>query len=140
MDDTNSCVFVGRLVKDAELKYLSSGTPILTFGLAVNRSAKDGDKWVSVASFLDFKYFGKGAEAVAKYMTKGQQVSVVAEAEQDRWTDKDGASRSKVIFKANHVQLVGSKPGANAVGTGHDTLQEGAPVHEEPFHDDTIPF
>jgi single-strand DNA-binding protein len=132
MKDTNIFIHVGRLTRDAELKRLSTGTAILTFSLAVNRRVKDGDAWKDEASFFDYSYFGKGAEAVAQYMTKGGQVVVEGEVKQDRW-EKDGQKHSRVVFVAQNVQLVGGK---------RDARQDGGQVSpDQPaaFQDD-IPF
>ena len=132
MKDTNIFIHVGRLTRDAELKLLSTGTAILTFSLAVNRRVKDGDVWKDEASFFDYSYFGKGAEAVAQYMTKGGQVVVEGEAKQDRW-EKDGQKHSRVVFVAQNVQLVGGK---------RDARQDGGQVSPDrpaAFQDD-IPF
>ena len=60
--DINSVVIVGRLTRDAELRYLNSGTAVASISIAVNRSKKDGDQWISEANFFDVSYFGKGAE------------------------------------------------------------------------------
>lgn len=131
MKDLNMCVFVGRLTRDAELKYTSGGAAIVSFALAVNGSEKQGEKWVDRASFFDFAYFGKAAEAVHPYLTKGQQVSVVSSAKQDRW-EKDGQKHSRVVFVAQNVQLVGGK---------RDARQDGGQVSpDQPaaFQDDIL--
>ena len=51
--DINSVVIVGRLTRDAELRYLNSGTAVASISIAVNRSKKDGDQWISEANFFD---------------------------------------------------------------------------------------
>lgn len=129
MRDLNSCIFIGRLTRDAELKYTSGGAAIVSFALAVNGSEKQGEKWVDRASFFDFAYFGKAAEAVHPYLTKGQQVSVVSSAIQDRW-EKDGEKHQRVKFIVQSLNLLGGKK-----------EQGGTPVpdHPDPFPDG-IPF
>jgi len=117
MADVNVVVLVGRLTRDAELKYTNSGMPISRFSLAVNRRRKQGDQWVDEASFFEVDYWGKGAEAVNQYMTKGKQVAVEGELRQDRW-EQDGQSRSKVIINANSVQLLGGGQGGNSPDRG----------------------
>jgi len=113
MKDVNIVVLVGRLTRDAELKYTNSGMAICRFSVAVNRSRKQGDQWVEEASFFDVDYWGKGGEAVNQYLVKGKQVAVEGELRQDRW-EQDGQSRSKVIIAANNVQLLGSSSGGGA--------------------------
>ena len=129
MKDLNTCFLIGRLTRDAELKYLPSGAPVVAFSLAVNGSERDGDGWKDRASFFDMAYFGKPAEAVHPYLKKGQQVAVTAEAVQDRW-EKDGEKHQRVKFTVRSLQLLGGKK-----------EQAGNPVpdHPEAFPDD-IPF
>ena len=76
MRDINVVVLVGRLTRDSELKYTKSGMPIARFSLAVNRSKKQGDEWIDEACFFDIDFWGKAAEAINRYLLKGQQVGV----------------------------------------------------------------
>lgn len=108
MKDINIVILVGRLTKDGELKYAKSGLPILAFSLAVNRSVKQGDGWKDEVSFIDCEHMGKPAEAVARYLTKGQQVGVEGELKQDRW-EQNGQARSKLVVSAHNVRLMGGK-------------------------------
>ena len=129
MRDLNSCIFIGRLTRDAELKATQGGMTIVSFALAVNGSEKQGEKWEDRPSFFDCTYFGKAAEAVHPYLKKGQQVSVQASAIQDRW-EKDGEKHQRVKFIVQSLNLLGGKKD-----------QPGNPVPEHPkaFTDD-IPF
>ena len=125
MRDVNIVVLVGRLTRDAELKYTNSGQPICRFSLAVNRSRKQGDQWVEEASFFDVDYWGKGGEAVNQYLVKGKQVAVEGELRQDRW-EQDGQARSKVIISASNVQLLGgSAGGGSGSGSGGSAYDRG---------------
>ncbi len=108
MNDMNVVAINGRLVREAELKYASSGTAILKFSIAVNRSVKKGDKWEDEASFFDCTLFSKTAENLSKYLEKGKQVSIIGELVQNRW-EKDGKQNSKVEIIVNRLQLLGSK-------------------------------
>ena len=85
MNDMNIVAINGRLTKDAEIKYTSGGMAIATLSLASNRSVKKNDKWEDEANFFECTMFGKSAEAVKQYLTKGQQVSISGELRQERW-------------------------------------------------------
>jgi len=115
MRDVNIVVLVGRLTRDAELKYTNSGQAICRFSVAVNRSRKQGDQWVDEASFFDVDYWGKGGEAVNQYLVKGKQVAIEGELRQDKW-EQEGQARSKVVIAASNVQLLGG--GQNSSGAG----------------------
>ena len=106
MADVNHVIIIGRLTKDILLKFTSGGMAIGSFSIAVNRRTKKGDQWVEEASFFDVSLFGKSAEGLAQYLTKGKQVAVEGELRQDRW-EQDGQNRSKVYISANNVQLLG---------------------------------
>ena len=106
MADVNHVLLIGRLTRDAELKYTTTGYPISSFSLALNRRRKEGEQWVEEAHFFDINLFGKTAEALKQYLTKGKQIAVEGELRQDRW-EQDGQSRSKVVIAANNIQLLG---------------------------------
>lgn len=116
MNDLNNVSIIGRLTRDAELKYTQGGYPVASFSIAVNRSRKDGEKFVDEASFFECSMFGKSAESLKQYMTKGKQIAVIGELRQERW-ESDGQSRSRVVIVANNVQLLGGKS------------EESAPAH-----------
>ncbi len=102
----NNVNLVGGLVRDAELKYLNTGTAILTFSIAVSEYVgKDKPPW---SNFFDCSMFGKRAESLAQYMGKGQRIAIEGILHQDRW-EQEGANRSKVKIKVSNVDLVGAK-------------------------------
>lgn len=113
MADVNQVVLIGRLTRDAEIKYTSGGFAISNFSIAVNRRRKDGDQWVEEANFFDINLFGKVAESLSKYLVKGKQVCVQGELRQDRW-EQDGQARSKVVIVANNLMLLGGNATGNA--------------------------
>ena len=106
MADLNHVLLIGRLTRDAELKYTPNGLAVANISLATNRRRKNGDQWVEEVSYFDVNLFGKTAEALKQYLTKGKQVAVNGELRQDRW-EQDGQSRSRVVINANNVQLLG---------------------------------
>ena len=89
MTDINKTVLVGRLTKDIEIKYTNSGAAIGNLSIAVNRSRKQDNQWVDEASFFDVKIYGKMAESLRPYLTKGKQIAVEGFLKQERW-QKDG--------------------------------------------------
>ena len=106
MSDVNSVVVVGRLTKDAEVRYTQSNIAHATVALAVNRSVKHGDKYENEASFFEVELWGKTAENVQKYSGKGKQLAVQGSLAQQRW-EKNGQKYSKVVIVASTVQFIG---------------------------------
>ena len=113
MADINYVVLVGRLTRDAELKYTTSGQAISKFSIAVNRRRKVGDKWEDEVNYFDIVVWGRQGEALSNYLVKGKQVGIEGELKQDRWT-QDGQNRSKVEVIASNIQLFGNNPGSSA--------------------------
>ncbi|MBN1685059.1 MAG: single-stranded DNA-binding protein [Spirochaetales bacterium] len=106
MADINRVILVGRLTRDAELRYTGGGTAVCKFSVAINRRKKTGDRWEDEAHFFDVVLFGKQGEAINQYLVKGKQVGIDGELRQNRW-EQDGQPRSKVEIAAFNVQLLG---------------------------------
>lgn len=110
MTDINKVILVGRLTKDIEIKYTNNGAAIGNLSIAVNRSRKQNDQWIDETSFFDVKIYGKMAESLQPYLTKGKQIAVEGFLKQERW-QKDGQNFSRVMVGAENVQLLGGKSG-----------------------------
>jgi len=106
MADINHVVIIGRLTRDAELKYTANGQAVAKFSIAVNRRKRQGDEWVDEANFFDIVLWGKQAESIQPYLVKSKMVGIDGELRQDRW-QQDGQNRSKVEIIANYVQMLG---------------------------------
>lgn len=141
MNDINKVVLVGRLTRDAELKYTNSGLAITRFSVAVNRRKKQGDDWIEEASFFDIVLWGKLGEAIIKYLIKGKQLAIEGELRQNRW-EQDGQSRSKVEIIANNIQLLGgTNSGPQRPNTGNQqqgSTQGAAPQGKSSYGPDNF--
>jgi single-strand DNA-binding protein len=115
MADLNHVVLIGRLTREAELKYTAGGQAVCKFSIAVNRRKKNGDQWEDEANFFDITVWGKQGESLHPYLTKGKMVGVDGELRQDRW-QQDGQNRSKVEIIASYVQLLGGDPKKGSQG------------------------
>lgn len=133
MGDLSVAVIVGRLTRDAELKYTSSGQAVCSFSVATGTRVKKQDQWVDESSFWDVDLWGKRAEAVSQYLTKGKLVAVEGDMRQDRW-EKDGQKHMKVLVKANDVQLIGSGQGGQGGQGGYsDAPRASGPAPAQPY-------
>jgi len=141
MADLNRAILIGRLTRDAELKFINNGTAVSKFSIAVNRSVKRNDNWESEANFFDVTLWGRQAESLNQYLLKGKMVGVDGELRQDRW-QQDGQNRSKVEVIANHIQLLG---GGDSGGQRQGSSSQKQPAqtysreNDDGFTDD-IPF
>ena len=111
MADINTATLIGRLTRDEELKYTPSGAAVGNISIAINRKVKKGQEWVDEANYFDVVFFGKQAEGLKQFLTKGKQVGVTGFLKQERWTDQNGQNRSAVKIYANDIQLLGGKDG-----------------------------
>ena len=131
MTDLNHVTLIGRLTRDAELKYTQSGFAISNFSIAVNRRRKNGEQWVEEAHFFDITLYGKSAESLKQYLIKGKQIAVDGELRQDRW-DQDGQQRSKVVIAANNVQLLGGGASSGSYGGGSSSFRPDGQSYGQP--------
>lgn len=105
MNGLNSVTLGGNLTRDPELRYTHGGTAVLSMSVAVNESRKDGNgEWTDYPNFIDMTLFGKRAEGVSDYLSKGTYVAVTGRLRQNRW-EKDGQMRSKVEVVVDNINF-----------------------------------
>ena len=114
MSDLNEVVVSGRLTRDAELRYTPNGTAVTDIIVASNRIwSKDSEKQEE-ATFVEVTIWGKQAESLAKYMTKGRHVMLTGRLKLNKWETDEGEKRSKLTVTAEKVNLT---PGGNSNGS-----------------------
>lgn len=119
----NEVRLIGNLTRDPELRYVPSGTAVASFSIAVNKTyVSNGEKKEEV-SFIKVNAWGKVAEMVGEYLTKGRAVLVSGSLKQERWETEDGKQRDKTLVNAVSVQFLGAKP---------------EPREEDPRQDDDV--
>lgn len=101
----NICAFTGRTTADMELRYTGEQMAVSSFSLAVD----DGYGEKQHTSFFSMTAFGKTAESLQKYVTKGTKIAVTARARQNTWTTKEGQKRSSVEFVVDGWEFAQSK-------------------------------
>jgi len=136
-NDLNRVIIIGRLTRDAELKSTQSGTALCNLSIANNE--KYGDK--ENVSYFEAVMWGKGAEALTQYLTKGKKIAVEGRLQQSRWDDKDGGKRSKVVIKVEQVQFLDVKK-SDDNAKQESSIPEFNAKQDNPFGDDSneIPF
>jgi single-strand DNA-binding protein len=138
MANFNKVFLLGNLTRDPQLSYLPSQTAVVEFGLAVNRrwTGRDGEKREETC-FVDCQAFGRQAENINKYMSKGRQLLVEGRLTFNSWTAQDGTKRSKHRVTVENFQFLGGPSEAGPPAKDHS--QAGPEVEAEPSADD-IPF
>jgi single-strand DNA-binding protein len=126
MANFNKVILLGNLTRDPQLKYLPSQTPVVEFGLAVNRRYKtQSGEQRDETTFVDCSAFGRVAEIINQYCRKGNMLFVDGRLKYDQWEDKQGGGkRSKLSVMVENVQLM-PRTGAGGGGGGGGGYDQG---------------
>ena len=110
MASFNRVILVGNLTRDPELRYIPSGTAVTDIGLAVNDKVKRNDQWVEETTFVDVTLWGRTAEVVSEYLSKGSSVLIEGRLKLDTW-EHEGQKRSKLKVIGERMQMLSAKGG-----------------------------
>lgn len=102
----NKVIMMGRLTRDPEMKYLGSGTPLLSASFVTNGRRKQGESWVDEPCFIDITCFGGLAERVAEKLQKGSQILIEGRLRQHKWDAQDGSKRSKHEIIVDNMRVL----------------------------------
>ena len=105
MNNLNSILIEGNLVRDAELRTTPKGTSICTFPIATNRYYKQESGLEKEVSFFNVEAWSRLAESAGNIGRKGRGVRVVGRLKQERWNGSDGKTQSKVVIVAEHIEF-----------------------------------
>ena len=111
----NKVVLLGNLVKDPELRIIDNGERCYTkVVIAIDRNFRtlSGEK---EADFIPVIFWGKKAEILCKYMTKGRAISVSGRLRTCSYEDKDGNKKYKIEVQAEEFRFIGDKKEKGAV-------------------------
>jgi single-strand DNA-binding protein len=119
MGSVNKAILVGNLGRDAEMRFTAGGTPVATVSLATTErfTDRDGQKredtqWHRVV------IWGKTAETLHEYLTKGKQIYVEGRIQTREWTDKEGKPAKTTEIRADRIVLLSSGGGPGSGGGG----------------------
>ena len=121
----NRVLLAGNLTRDPQVRFLANEKAVAEFGLAINRRFKDANgQQKDETTFVDVETWGRTAELVGQYLTKGRGCFIEGRLKLDSWDDKEsGQKRSKLRVVADNVQFTDSKPlgdGAPRAARGGD--------------------
>jgi len=161
MANYNKVILIGNLTRDPQLRYTPSQMAVCDLGLAVNRrwNSKDGQQREETA-FVNCTAWGRQAETIQKYMSKGQPMLVEGRLTYSQWDGPDGKKRSKLEVTIERFQFLGGRRDAAEAGGPRGGGGAGAPSpdaerqetsgqqeqktpdydYKQDVDDDTIPF
>ena len=118
MASFNQVILLGNLTRDVELKHTPSNQAVANIGLAMNRQyqTRDGERREET-TFVDCEAWGRQAEVMAQYLSKGRPVFIQGRLKLDTWQDQQGQKRSKLKVVVENFQFVGGRDGGGASGT-----------------------
>jgi single-strand DNA-binding protein len=162
MASYNRVILMGNLTRDVELRYLANQTAVADVGLAVNDKRKNANgEWIDETTFVDVTVWGRTAEIMSEYLSKGSPVLIEGRLKLDSWEGQDGQKRSKLKVVCEKMALIGGRgqggqggaeggaprPAARQAPRSQSQYTQAAPPDEnydmspaEPSGGDDIPF
>jgi single-strand DNA-binding protein len=136
----NRVMLAGNLTRDPQVKFLANESAVAEFGLAINRRyrGQHGEQ-KEETTFVDVECWGRTAELVGQYLTKGRNCFIEGSLKLNQWEDRDGNKRSKLKVIASNVQFIGSS-GADGDARQKDQPERHMPEAQEDLGDDEPPF
>ncbi len=156
----NKAIISGNIGQDPEIRQTQSGTAILSFSVAVNERVKDADgNWSDRANWVRCTLFGKRAESIANYLTKGTKVAIEGKLRWSQW-ETDGQKRSKVEVIVDEIEFMSRRDQQGGQGGYQQQAQpayqpQAQPAYQQPvqqqmhgmpapvepsIYDENIPF
>jgi len=105
MNNLNSILIEGNMVRDPEYHTTPKGTPVCNFRLASNRYYRQENGYEKEVSFFDVETWAKLADTCSNFGKKGRGVRVVGRLKENRWVSNDGKPHSRIAIVAEHVEF-----------------------------------
>ena len=135
-------MLMGNLTRDIEIRHTSGNTAVGNFGIAVNRKYKTqgGDQREEV-TFVDCEAWGRTAEVMSQYLSKGRSVFIEGRLKLDQWEDRNGGGkRSKLSVVVESFQFVDSGKDGGSGGNGGYARSGASAGGRGDYDDGDIPF
>lgn len=152
MSSVNKVILLGRLTRDPELRVTPNGMNICKFAIAISRKFKANDGSLKEeTTFVDIDAFGKQAEVVSKFFSKGKLIFIEGRLKLDQWDSPTGEKRSKLSVVLETFQFIGAKEDASEFSdsSNYDSVSpssrsvpaasRASSISEDNFDDD-VPF
>lgn len=155
----NQVVLVGRLTRDPDVRYTASQLAVARITVAVDRPYRSNNQQSDqpTADFINVTAFGKTAEIIERFFTKGRLIGVQGRIQNDNYTNKDGVTVYSYNVVADRIEFIGSKAEsggaqrdsdggysissrASAGGTGGNSQDADIPPEFSILDDEDMPF
>lgn len=133
----NVIILTGRLTKDPELRYIaSSGTPVLTFTLAVDREFSTKKE----TDFIICEVYGKSAESCSNILVKGFKCGIHGTLRIENYQTQTGEKKTIAKVRANKVEFLETRKSNGGKTSEENLIFEPTPIGFQAISDDDIPF
>ena len=137
MSSFNRVILMGNLTRNPELRYIpTTNTPVAKTGLAVNRRYKSNGEQREEVMFIDIVAYGRSAEIMSEYLTKGSAVMIEGRLSFSSW-EQEGVKRNKHEVIVENFQMLGSR---NSTTQNSDVVSKPEPQPKIEINDEDIPF
>ncbi len=146
----NKVILIGNLTRDPEMRYTNSGTPVVTFGMATNKSWKDAEgETKELAEFHNLVAWNKMAEICQQLLAKGMKIYVEGSLNTRSWEAEDGSTKYKTEIRVEDMILLDSKGKQGASGEDGEKVErvekaeevvDEAPVEDQDPLEEDLPF
>lgn len=128
MGNLNKVFLMGNLTRDPEMNHTPGGNTVTKFGIATNRRYTSNGEKREETTFIDIESWGKQAELIDQYFSKGSPILVEGRLKFDSWESKEGEKRSKLLVVLENFQFVGggSEDNGNAKSSKANATPEPA--------------
>lgn len=109
MAQLNKVFLIGNLTRDVEVRNTQSGTVVGKFGFAVNETYSANGEKKQKTTFIDVTAFGKSAETLAQFVSKGSPLFIEGRLDFSQWENQAGEKRSKLAVICDRFQFLGGK-------------------------------
>ena len=144
MPSYNKVLLMGNLTRDVELKHTPSNMAVANIGLAMNRRFKtSAGEDREETTFVDCEAWGRTAEIMQQYLSKGRPVFIEGRLKLDQWQDKEGGNRSRLKVVIESFQFIDSRGGGSPPSgpSGEPSYSSASPASEHrPIDEADIPF
>ena len=143
----NKVILIGNLTRDPEMRYTNSGTPVVTFGMATNKSWKDASgETKELAEFHNLVAWNKMAEICQQLLSSGMKVYIEGSLNTRSWEGEDGVKKYKTEIRIDDMILLDSKgkqgagmPEGEATKKNDEVKEEVEEVVEEVSKEEDAP-
>lgn len=140
----NKVILLGNLGRDPEVRYTQAGSAVCNLRLAIHTKRKKDDEWIEHTEWVGVVCFGRTAENVAQYLSKGRQIYVEGRMQTRSYKDKDGVEKWSTEVVADEVIFIGGndagKRGDDDKRTAKASTRAETPAAFVDVLDDDVPF